>query len=118
MATVSPVIDRTIAKIPRVIWETVKNGDTATALPISEQWGLAASVQATGTFSSGSVKMEHSNDGTNWFTAKDLQGTDIDLSADGIAEFSLSSAYIRPNFSGGSAGTGDVDVIVVFRGLY
>ena len=116
MATVSPVIDRTIAKIPRVIWETVKNDDTATALPISEQWGLAASVQASGTFNSGSVTMQHSNDGTNWFTAKDLQGNDISLTADGIAEFSLSSAYIRPAISGG--GTDDVDVIVVFRGLY
>lgn len=118
MATVSPVIDRTIAKIPRVIWETVKNDDTATALPISEQWGLAASVQASGTFNNGSVTMQHSNDGTNWFTARDLQGSDIVLTADGIAEFSLSSAYIRPSFSGGTAGTGDVDVIVVFRGLY
>jgi len=118
MATVSPVIDRTIAKIPRVLWEAVKNGDTATALPISEQWGLAASVQATGTFSSGSVTMQHSNDGTNWFTAKDLQGNNIVLAANGIAEFSLSSAYIRPSFSGGTAETGDVDVIVVFRGLY
>jgi len=118
MATVTPVIDRTIANIPRVIWETVKNNDTATALPISEQWGLAASVQATGTFSNGSVTMQHSNDGTNWFTAKDLQGNDIVLSAAGIAEFSLSSAYIRPNLTGGTTGTGDVDVIVVFRGLY
>ena len=118
MATVSPVIDRTIAKIPRVIWEACATGDTINSLPISEQWGLAASVQASGTFDGATVVMQHSNDGTNWFTAKDLQGTDIDLSADGIAEFSLSSAYIRPNFSGGSAGTGDVDVIVVFRGLY
>jgi len=116
MATVSPVIDRTIAKIPRVIWEACATGDTINSLPISEQWGLAASVQASGTFDGATVVMQHSNDGTNWFTAKDLQGNDISLTADGIAEFSLSSAYIRPAISGG--GTDDVDVIVVFRGLY
>ena len=116
MATVSPVIDRTIAKIPRVIWEACATGDTINSLPISEQWGLAASVQASGTFGGATVVMQHSNDGTNWFTAKDLQGNDISLTADGIAEFSLSSAYIRPAISGGSGD--DVDVIVVFRGLY
>ena len=116
MATVSPVIDRTIAKIPRVIWEACATGDTINSLPISEQWGLAASVQASGTFGGATVVMQHSNDGTNWFTAKDLQGNDISLTADGIAEFSLSSAYIRPSLSGGSGD--DVDVIVVFRGLY
>jgi len=116
MATVSPVIDRTIAKIPRVIWEACATGDTINALPISEQWGLAASVQASGTFGGATVVMQHSNDGTNWFTGKDLQGDNISLTADGIAEFSLSSAYIRPAISGGSGD--DVDVIVVFRGLY
>jgi len=117
MATVSPVIDRTIAKIPRVIWEAcATNSEAINALPISEQWGLAASVQASGTFGGATVVMQHSNDGTNWFTAKDLQGNDISLTADGIAEFSLSSAYIRPAISGGSGD--DVDVIVVFRGLY
>ena len=103
MATVSPVIDRTIAKIPRVIWETVKNDDTATALPISEQWGLAASVQASGTFGGATVVMQHSNDGTNWFTAKDLQGDDISLTADGFKSLRMiffsprtSFAYLKP----------------------
>lgn len=116
MATITPAIDRTIAKIPRVIWETITSADTPDALPISEQWGLAASVQIVGTFGGATVTMEHSNDGTNWVTAKDLQGTNISLNATGMAEFSLSSAYIRPLVSGGAAY--DIDVIVVFRGLY
>ena len=116
MAAITPVIDRTIAKIPRVIWETITSADTPDALPISEQWGLAASVQVVGTFGDATVVMEHSNDGTNWVTAKDLQGNDISLTATGMAEFSLSSAYIRPAVTGGSGY--DIDVIVVFRGLY
>jgi hypothetical protein len=116
MATISPEISRTIAGIPRVIWEELATGDTVNPLPIREQWGLAASVQISGTFGGATVVLQHSNDGVTWFTASDLRGAEVSFTAAGIAEISLSSAYIRPGISGGTGD--DIDVVVVLRGLY
>lgn len=113
MATVSPTIS-TLSGVPRVVWAGIVTGDTINSFTLSEQWGLAGSVQISGTFGGATVTLQHSNDGINWVIAKDLLGASISATTNTIFEVSLSSLYFRPAVSGG----GPIDVIVVFRGLY
>lgn len=115
MATVPPTITPS-GGVPRVVWSGIVTGDTINAFTLTEQWGLAGSVQISGTFGGATVKLQHSNDGTTWFDAYDLNNTAVSATANAIFEISLSSVYFRPAISGGSANT--VNVILVLRGLY
>lgn len=88
------------------------NGDR---ISMSQGFGLVGCVQAfsgggTG-FNSGTVTIQVSNDGTNWATLKDLQGTEIAFTDDGLSDFSTAAQYIRPSCD---ANVGDVDVIIGF----
>lgn len=114
MATVTPAVNGTIAGVPRVIWEGIVTGDTILPFTLTQQYGLAASVQVVGTFGGATVTLQVSNDGTNWASVSDVQGTAVSLTSTGYFELSLSGAYIRPAVSGGSGN--DIDVIVVLRG--
>lgn len=114
MATVTPAIDTAVAGVPRLIWEGAATGDTLTPYIVTQQHGLAASVQVVGTFGGATVTLQVSNDGTNWADASDVLGNAVSLTATGYFELSLSAAYIRPAISGGTGD--DVDVIVVLRG--
>lgn len=116
MGTITPVVKRTTEQIPYVIWEDIVTGDTINRFALTEQWGLAGSVQISGTFGGATVKLQHSNDGSNWFDAKDIFGVTVSATAAAIFEVSLSSAYFRPAIASGSANA--VDVILVLRGLY
>jgi len=116
MATVSPVVKRTTEGVPYVIWENIVTGDTLNAFALPEQWGLAGSIQISGTFGGATTKMQHSNNGSVWFDAKDLAGATVSATANAIFEISLSSAYFRPAITSGSAN--DIDIIMVLRGLY
>ena len=116
MATVTPTIDTTITGVPRLIWEGIVTGDTLTPFTVTQQYGLAASIQVVGTFGGATVKLQVSNDGTNWADASDVLGNAIELTATGYFEFSLSAAYIRPDVSDGS--DNEIDVIVVLRGSH
>lgn len=117
MPTISPKLDTTIDGVPRVIWEGVVTGDTLVPFVLKQQYGLAGSIQAVGTFGGATIGAEVSNDGTNWATAKDVLGTNVSVTAaTGYHELSLSAAYIRPTITSGSAN--DIDVIVVLRGSH
>jgi hypothetical protein len=114
MTTITPRLDNTVTGVPRVIWEEAATGDTMNPLTVTQQYGLAASVQVVGTFGGATVSLQVSNDGVNWDLARDVLGNAISLTTTGYFEFSLSAAYIRPAISGGSGN--DVDVILVLRG--
>lgn len=116
MATITPTLNTTITGVPRVIWEGAATGDTLNPFTVTQQYGLAASVQVVGTFGGATVKLQVSNDGTNWADASDVLGNAISLTATGYFEFSLSAAYIRPAITSGSGN--DIDVIVVLRGSH
>ena len=116
MATITPHLDTTIPGVPRLIWEGAATGDTLTPFIVTQQYGIAASVQVVGTFGGATVTLQASNDGTNWVDAKDVLGDTVTLTTTGYFELSLSAAYIRPAISGGSGN--DIDVIVVLRGSH
>jgi len=108
-------INTAIKDVPRVIWSALStSGSPGDAFKLISQSALAGCVQFTGTFGGATVIMQGSNDGTNWFTLKDLLGFNISATAANAFEFTTSAAYIRASSSGG---TGDsVDVVVVLRG--
>lgn len=116
MADVDLTTNTAIAGVPRIVWEGLdQTDDTGTPLLLRQQYGLAASVQAVGTFGSASITMQVSNDGTNWATVSDLQGDDVTMTAaTECFEFTVSGVYIRPLLTGGSSS--DIDVILVLRG--
>src|SRR5574343_930143 len=76
------------------------------------------SVQVSGTFGAGgTLVIEGSNDGTNYYTLNDLQGTALSFTSarlEGISEMPL---YIRPRVTAGDGTTSlNVYVTAVGRG--
>ena len=99
------------------LW-TYDNLDTADSSPFKIKPGgtepIAGCMQAFGTFGGGTVKLQGSNDGTNWVDLNDVTGTAIGITAAGGAEFTTSFLYIRPLVTGGSGD--DIDVLILLRG--
>jgi hypothetical protein len=113
MATVSPVVNLSITDAPRYVWEALATGDTINALKLSGTGARRAAVQIFGTFGSATVKMQVSNDGSNFYDIKDIHNTAVSTGAAAVFEFTSSAVYIKPAISGG---TGDnVDVILFMR---
>lgn len=65
-------------------------------------------------FNGGTATVQVSLDGSTWFTASDLQGTDITFTADGMAELSTAAAYVAVL---NDANVSDVDVTFLIQGL-
>lgn len=99
--------------IEKVFWETLTatNVDGQACIPSATAPAIA-SVQFTGTFG-GTVVLQGSNDGTNYFTLKDMAGNDISTTAAAGFDFSVGCLQIRPL---AAAGVSDVDCTVIFRG--
>ena len=114
MATITPTMTPTTEGIPRIIWEGAATGDTINAYAMTQQYGLAASIQIVGTFGGATVALEVSNDGTNWAAASDVQGDAVSATAAAYHELSVSAAYVRPTVTGGTGD--DIDIIMVLRG--
>jgi hypothetical protein len=70
-------------------------------------------VQVAGTFSSETVIIQGSMDGTNWFTLRDLQDNDLSFTVAGVQSIQENTRYVRPSVgTGGGAGTVNIDVII------
>lgn len=76
-------------------WGPFADGDTMTPLAPNGPAVLAGAVQFSGTFG-GTVKLQGSNDGTNWVDLKDTAGNTISTAAAAGFEFSTGMAAIRP----------------------
>lgn len=63
-------------------------------------------------FNGGTATVQASLDGTNWFTAKSVAGTEMTFTADGYFEFSLAAKYLRVTNDGSVS---DVDVLIVLN---
>lgn len=95
-------------------WEAMPNGNDGTPLLIDRR--TDRSVQVSGTFGAGgTVVIEGSNDGTNYYTLNDLQGTALSFTSarlEGISEVPL---YVRPRVTAGD-GTTSINVYLVAVG--
>lgn len=96
-------------------WEALGDADGGEAFALP--YAADLTVQAIGTFASATVKLQGSNDGTNWFDLTKRGGTSaLSFTSAGGASANENPAFIRPATSGGS-GT-DVDVIVAVHARY
>jgi hypothetical protein len=91
--------------------ETISSNANSTVI----DWhGGDGTLASTGTFSSGTVKLQASVDGgTTFFDAKDGDGANLTVAADGAFSFSIGSCKLRANMSGATvaAGTAQVETI-------
>ena len=96
-------------------WEALGNADGGA--PYALPFAADITVQAIGTFGGATVKLQGSNNGTDWFDLTKAGGTSAaSFTAAGGATVNENPAFIRPATSGGT-GT-DVDVIVALHARY
>jgi hypothetical protein len=96
-------------------WETL--GDADTGAPYPMPYAADITVQPIGTFGGATVRLQGSNDGTNWHNMTQKGGTTaLGFTATGLHSVNEMPAYIRPATVGGT-GT-DVDVIVAIHARY
>lgn len=96
-----------------VKWAAMANGDTGSAFTFGTH--ADRSVQVTGTMGAGgSVAIQGSLDGTNWFTLKDPFGGALTFSAAGGAQVTELVLRIRPIVTAGDVTT-SIDVVMVSR---
>lgn len=112
MATITPVESSPAWNIAQIFWETLTDSDTATSIQPAGLLPLFGAVQFVGTIGT-AITLQGSNDGTNWVTLTDKDGTSISTGTSGaIFEFATACRYIRP---GTPTGTSDVDVTLIMR---
>lgn len=115
MANVTP----TISKIGLrdgflVTWEGLNHTNTTGAPIMMPSW-RDRSVQIVGTFDSGTVVFQGSNDGTNYVTLTDPQGNAISATSAKLEQIEEATVWVKPSISGGS-GSEDVDVFLLITG--
>lgn len=105
----------TVAGVVLYKWEALGNADDGA--PVSIGYAADITVQAIGTFGSATVRLQGSNDGTNWHNMTQKGGTTtLGFTAAGVHSVNEMPAYIRPLTAGGT-GT-DVDVIVAVHARF
>lgn len=84
-------------------WSGLLQADQGDALPFSQY--TDKSVQVAGTFGGASLRVEGSNDGTNWAVLTDPQGNDLLLTTAKIEMVTEATLQIRPFVVGGDGST-------------
>lgn len=116
-------ITHSISKVPSannkawvVAWTPLANGDSGT--PFENPGSSDRSVQIQGTFGAGgTVLIEGSNDGTNYYTLTDPQGNALSVTSAKIEGISELTRYIRPRVSAGD-GTTSISIYLLASGQY
>jgi len=96
-----------------ITWTLLANGDSGSIL---EMPGSSdRSVQVTGTFGvGGNLRIEGSNDGTNYSVLTDPQGNALDFTATKIEAVLELTRYIRPRVTAGD-GTTSITVSMLVK---
>jgi hypothetical protein len=92
---------------------TTTNADGA---PIAYAGAGGRTVQVNGTLGAGgTLIVEGSNDGTNWYQLSDLGGTAISFTAAGLKGIREEPLYVRPRVTAGDGTTSLTAVLAVRR---
>ena len=98
MATISQTRSSVAYGIEKLAWTGITQADaTDTFQPGSRR--QIGSLQATGTFTSATLALQGSNDGSNYVTVKDMYGNAASLSAAGTIDFQ--THYLTYKLQGG-----------------
>lgn len=116
MATINSTADRnSVNGAILLTWPALGNADDGA--PYALPFAAITTFQASGTFGGATVKLQGSNDGTNWFDLTKAGGTSaLSVTAAGGGSANENPAYIRPVSSGGT-GTA-VNVVVAIHARY
>lgn len=89
-----------------VVWTGLTFATTDDGQPLQMPGSADRSVQVTGTFGTGgSVRIQGSNDGTNYVALTDPQGNALNITAAGIEAVQEITRYIRPLITAGDGST-------------
>ena len=114
MATIPVVISTPVSRVTRYTWSNVTQADVCEAIIPGGTEPLIGSISVSGTFGSCSVALQGSNDGTNFYSLKDLSNTVIAITSEGASEFTSAMYSFKPVASGGSSQS--ITITVVLRG--
>lgn len=119
MATITPTQSRVGNGLDQLVvtWAAMTNSGSDVGAPVELARFSDRSVQVTGTWGAGgNVRIEGSNDGTNYVVLTDPQGNALNLSSAGIEQIMEITRYIRPQITGGD-GTTSITVSMFLRGV-
>lgn len=102
MANISAVKSLTEQEDLLLTWSSITESDTALTVDL-EQVVEEISIQLTGTFGGATVLIQGSNDGTNYETLKQLDGSSASFTAVALASILERPLYLKPSISGGSS---------------
>ena len=117
MAVIAPTTDRnTAAGVTIVTWTPLAGTDTG--VPVTLSYASDLTFQVFGTFDGATVTFQGSNNGTNWHALTQRGGT-TNMAYTGAANHAANEmpAFVRPNVSGGGAGT-ELTVILCVAARY
>lgn len=117
MATIAPVatIIAQDGSAYNISWPLLTTTNTDGA-PISAVEFADRAVQVSGTFGAGgSITLQGSNDGTNWYPLTRPAGTAITLTAAGIAAVTELTQWVRPLVTAGDGTTSLTATLVARR---
>lgn len=94
-----------------VTWSAGATGDSGSAVE-SAAWADRC-VHVTGTFGGATVAIQGSNDGSDWQTLNNAQGTAATFTAAGLKQIVEVPRFMRPTVTGGAASA--IKVVLVAR---
>jgi hypothetical protein len=106
MATISAAVTQVSGQAAVITWASLTSATSDVGEAVEMPYLSDRSVQVFGTFGTGGAcTLQGSNDGTNWATLDDTQGTAIAQTAAGVKQLAPITRYIRPNITAGSGAT-------------
>ncbi len=100
------------SNVHTVTWTALVKGDTGT--PFRMPTFADRSVQIDGTFDTGTIVIEGSNDGVTYYTLSDSLGNAISRTTAALKAISEMTVWIRPNVAG-TGGTTSLKVTLAAR---
>ena len=105
MATIIPVINKTLQGANSIATATWTMGGADTGVPVALTDWYDRSIQISGTFGAATVTIQGSNDGTNWSTLRDPASVALTFTTADIKQLLELSIYLRVITTGGTGTT-------------
>lgn len=109
-ATINNAIGRADSSAILVTWAAIGDSDTCAPFSLYPDYQIK-SVHASGTFNSATIVLNGSNTGVNYVGLKDLQGSLISKTSEGVSSVQDNMAYYQPASSGGSSSSTTVTIL-------
>lgn len=117
MAAIKPTIvdvsPRGDGSTLQATWTAVTSAGADTCNPVAFPDHPDKSIQVSGAFGAGSVALNGSNDGTNFFPLNSPNSVVIAIAAAGIKAVLENTLQVQPAYTGGTAGT--ITIVMLFR---